>query len=108
MARVSVTLHQGALDRLLRRPGGPVYDNVVAGPLRRTHALTTARAPVDTGFLRNNTAEEITASAGQLQGKLTYKAHYAIFVFKGTRYMRARPVLQESFVEACPWPVTLH
>ena len=84
MAEVITTLRQGALDRLLRRPGGPVYDNVVSGPLRRTDAFATATAPADTGFLRNNRSIEIDAGPGSLKGSLTYHAHYALFVMRGT------------------------
>jgi hypothetical protein len=81
---VNVTLHQGALDRLLRRPGGPVYDNVVAGTLNKTAAIATATAPTDTGFLKNNRSIEIDAGPGSLKGSLVYHAHYAKFVLKGT------------------------
>lgn len=77
-------MNQGALDRLLRRPGGPVYDRVVSGPLHKTDALATAGAPVITGFLRNNRSIEIDAGPGSLVGSLTYHAHYALFVMKGT------------------------
>lgn len=84
MASVRVSLHQGALDRLLRRPGGPVYDNVVNRVLRMTDALATASAPVDTGFLRNNRSIDIDAGPGSMVGTLTYHAHYATFVMRGT------------------------
>jgi hypothetical protein len=84
VVEVRVTLHQGALDRLLRRPGGPVYDNVVAGTLLKTRAIATVTAPTDTGFLKNNTSPEIDAGAGSMHGSLIYHAFYAIFVMKGT------------------------
>lgn len=61
-----------------------MYDNVVHGPLRRTDAFATATAPVDTGFLRNNRSIEIDAGPGSLKGSLTYHAHYALFVMRGT------------------------
>lgn len=61
-----------------------MYDNVVNRVLRATDALATAGAPVDTGFLRNNRSIEIDAGPGSLVGSLTYHAHYALFVMKGT------------------------
>lgn len=84
MVEVFVTLNQGALDRLLRRPGGPVYDNVVSRVIRGTDALATASSPVDTGFLRNNRSISIDVGPGSLVGSLTYHAHYALFVMRGT------------------------
>ena len=77
-------MNHAALDRLLRRPGGPVYDNVVSGTLRKTDALATATAPVDTGFLRNNRSTSIDAGPSSLRGALTYHANYAAAVMKGT------------------------
>ncbi len=98
MAEVRVSLNQGALDRLLRRPGGPVYDNVVNRVLRLTDALATAGAPVDTGFLRNNRSIEITAGPGSLVGSLTYHAHYALFVMRGTGIFgpRGAPIVPKT------------
>lgn len=61
-----------------------MYDKVVSGPLHRTDALATATAPVDTGFLRNNRSIDIDAGPGSLKGSLTYHAHYALAVMKGT------------------------
>ena len=61
-----------------------MYDNVVSGPLHRTDALATATAPVDTGFLRNNRSIQIDAGPSSLVGALTYHAHYALFVMRGT------------------------
>lgn len=84
MATVSVSLNQGALDRLLRRPGGPVYDKVVAGTLNKTAAIATATAPTITGFLKNNRSIDIHAGPGSLNGSLVYHAFYAKFVMKGT------------------------
>lgn len=109
VVRVNVSLDIGALDRLLRRPGGPVYDNVVNRVLVRTDAIATLTAPVDTGFLRNNRSREITSTPSSLKGKLTYHAHYAIYVTKGTRYQRANPFLANAFrAGAAPWPVHIH
>lgn len=69
---------------MLRRPGGPVYDNVVSRVIRGTDALATATAPRDTGFLANNRSISIDAGPGSLVGSLTYHAHYALFVMRGT------------------------
>lgn len=84
MVSVSVQMNQGALDRLLRQPGGPVYDRVVSGPLHRTQAIATVTGPRITTFLVNNTSIQIDAGPGSLKGSLTYHAHYAKFVMKGT------------------------
>lgn len=85
MVSVRSRMHPAALDRLLRRPGGPVYDRVVAGTIDKTEALATATAPVgDTGFLRNNRTKSIDAGPGSLKGTLTYHAHYALWVMRGT------------------------
>lgn len=95
MATVRVTLNQAGLDRMLRQPGGLVHRNVVDRVLRATHALATVAAPVDTGFLRNDTSIEIKAGPGSMHGALTYHAHYAIFVLKGTGMHGPRAALIE-------------
>lgn len=84
MVRVSVKLNQGALDRLLRLPGGPVYEKVVHEPLLATAAIATVTGPKDTGFLVNNRTIDILAGPGSLKGSLVYHAHYALFVMRGT------------------------
>lgn len=94
MVTVHVSLNQSALDRLLRRPGGPVYDNVVNRTLVLTEALATASAPTETGFMKNNRSKEITAGSGSLKGSLTYHADYTLFVVRGTGIYgpRATPI----------------
>lgn len=84
MAEVRVWLRQGALDRLLRRPGGPVYDNVVNRVLTTTEAFATATAPTDTGFMKNDRTKNIDAGRGSLKGRLTYHAFYTMWVLGGT------------------------
>lgn len=84
MAEVRVTLNRGALDRLLRQPGGPVYDNVVSGTLRKTEAIATVTAPTDTGFMKNNRTISIRSDHNSMTGRLTYHAPYTIFVLRGT------------------------
>lgn len=84
MAEVRVRLNQSGLDRLLRRPGGPVYDKVVSGPLTRTAAIAAATGPRITSHLVSNHSTEINAGPGSLSGRLTYHAHYAAAVMKGS------------------------
>lgn len=95
MAGDRVTLNQAGLDRMLRQPGGLVYDNVVERVLRTTHAIATVTAPVDKGFLRNDTSIDIKSGPGSMHGSLTYHAHYAIFVLKGTGLHGPRAALIE-------------
>jgi hypothetical protein len=84
VVKVVVTLNHANLDRLLKLPGGPVYDTVVSGTLEKTAVIATVTAPVETGFLRNNRSIDIHASAGSLRGTLAYNAPYALYVLKGT------------------------
>lgn len=50
-------------------------------------------APVDTGALKNTI---FSAQAGSLTYKVTAPQHYAIYVEKGTRKMRAQPFLKPA------------
>lgn len=50
-------------------------------------------APVDTGALKNTI---FSAQAGSLTYKVTAPQHYAVYVEKGTRKMRAQPFLKPA------------
>lgn len=84
MVSVQVRMDRAALNRLLKLPGGPVYDKVVDGPLDRTAAIAAATGPRITSFLVNNHSKEITSGAGSLTGRLIYHADYAAAVMKGS------------------------
>lgn len=77
-------MHRPALDRLLRQPGGPVYDKVISAPLDATVALVLATGPRITSHLVNKHFTEIEGGPGRLKGRLVYDADYILFVIKGT------------------------
>lgn len=83
MASVNVQLNHAAIDRYLRRPGGPVYDKLQE-VIHKTETIATVKAPVDTGLLRNSRTSSITDIGTALVGRITYHADYAIYVMKGT------------------------
>lgn len=56
-------------------------------------------APVDTGALKNTI---FSAQAGSLTYKVTAPQHYAVYVEKGTRKMRAQPFLKPAIDAECP------
>lgn len=60
---------------------------------KRIERMAKTKAPVDTGALKNSI---FSAKAGDLTYKVTAPQHYAIYVEKGTRKMRAQPYLQPS------------
>ena len=60
---------------------------------KRIERMAKTKAPVDTGALKNSI---FSAKAGDLTYKVTAPQHYAIFVEKGTRKMRAQPYLRPS------------
>lgn len=60
---------------------------------KRIERMAKTKAPVDTGALKNTI---FSAKAGKLTYKVTAPQHYAIFVEKGTRKMRAQPFLKPS------------
>ena len=60
---------------------------------KRIERIAKTKAPVDTGALKNTI---FSAKAGNLTYKVTAPQHYAIYVEKGTRKMRAQPFLQPA------------
>ena len=60
---------------------------------KRIERMAKTKAPVDTGALKNTI---FSAKAGDLTYKVTAPQHYAFFVEKGTRRMRAQPYLRPS------------
>lgn len=59
----------------------------------RIERMAKVKAPVDTGALKNTI---FSAKAGNLTYKVTAPQHYAIYVEKGTRKMRAQPYLKPA------------
>ena len=60
---------------------------------KRIERMAKVKAPVDTGALKNSI---FSAKAGNLTYKVTAPQHYAIYVEKGTRKMRAQPYLKPA------------
>lgn len=60
---------------------------------KRIERMAKTKVPVDTGALKNSI---FSAKAGELTYKVTAPQHYAVYVEKGTRRMRAQPYLQPS------------
>lgn len=93
---MTVQVHVAALNRFLRPPGGTV--SPLGARLFGTGVNIQTRAkrlvPVDTGRLR---ASILTTAPFQRRGRLVVTVgsvvHYAGYVEKGTRFMRARPYL---------------
>ena len=66
---------------------------------KRIERMAKTKAPVDTGALKNSI---FSAKAGDLTYKVTAPQHYAIYVEKGTRKMRAQPYLRPSLYAERP------
>ena len=60
---------------------------------KRIERMAKTKAPVDTGALKKSI---FSAKAGDLTYKVTAPQHYAIYVEKGTRKMRAQPFLKPA------------
>ena len=60
---------------------------------KRIERMAKVKAPVDTGTLKNTI---FSVKAGNLTYKVTAPQHYAIYVEKGTRKMRAQPYLKPA------------
>ena len=60
---------------------------------KRIERMAKVKVPVDTGALKNTI---FSAKAGSLTYKVTAPQHYAIYVEKGTRKMRAQPYLKPA------------
>lgn len=60
---------------------------------KRIERMAKVKVPVDTGALKNTI---FSAKAGNLTYKVTVPQHYAIYVEKGTRKMRAQPYLKPA------------
>lgn len=60
---------------------------------KRIERMAKVKVPVDTGALKNTI---FSAKAGNLTYKVTAPQHYAIYVEKGTRKMRAQPYLKPA------------
>lgn len=94
---VSVTVHVGAVGRLLDR-GGDI-DRDMERRARRVEATAKVLAPVDTGRMR---ASGYTTQATEIPAAwdVIFPVHYAIFVNSGTRFMAARPFMTDALPAA--------
>lgn len=89
MAAVRVRVDHGALDRLLRSPGGPVARDVLRRG-RRVEAAARRNAPVATGRLRGSISAELTGANGVPTARVVASADYARFVHDGRGPIRGK------------------
>jgi HK97 gp10 family phage protein len=96
---MSVSFKVKGLDRLVRqlaiksKQARIATDRQLELSRKRIERMAKVKAPVDTGALKNSI---FSAKAGNLTYKVTAPQHYAIYVEKGTRKMRAQPYLKPA------------
>lgn len=96
---MSVSFKVKGVDRLVRqlaiksKQARIVTDRQLELSSKRIERMAKVKAPVDTGALKNSI---FSAKAGNLTYKVTAPQHYAIYVEKGTRKMRAQPYLKPA------------
>lgn len=73
-----------------------VAGQVLAKSLADIQAGAAARAPVDTGNLRNSISRQVGGSGGTLRGEVGPTAKYGGYVENGTSRMRAQPYLRPA------------
>jgi HK97 gp10 family phage protein len=97
--RITHTVHLGAI-RSLFAPGSRVYQDIIRRAIKVQNGARR-RAAVDTGRLRSSI--NVTAPVvrdGASGARIGTNVEYAIYVEKGTRYMRARPYLEPALQDA--------
>ena len=99
MAVVQVRVDAPELSQLLSSTTGPVAADLIRRVQRVTNKARTL-APVDTGNLRGSISWEIRKRGNQLVGVVGTNVPYAIYVEKGTRYMRPQPFLVDALPAA--------
>ena len=99
MASVEIRLDSAAIRSQLTGPNGAVARDLHR---RANRVLNEARylCPVDTGNLRGSITWEIRKRGNQLVGVVGTNVPYAIYVEKGTRYMRPQPFLVDALPAA--------
>lgn len=96
---MSVSFKVKGVDRLVRqlaiksKQARIATDRQLELSSKRIECMAKVKAPVDTGALKNSI---FSAKAGNLTYKVTAPQHYAIYVEKGTRKMRAQPYLKPA------------
>ena len=96
---MSVSFKVKGVDRLVRqlaiksKQARIATDRQLELSSKRIERTAKVKAPVDTGALKNSI---FSAKAGNLTYKVTAPQHYAIYVEKGTRKMRAQPYLKPA------------
>lgn len=96
---MSVSFKVKGVDRLVRqlaiksKQARIATDRQLELSSKRIERMAKVKAPVDTGVLKNSI---FSAKAGNLTYKVTAPQHYAIYVEKGTRKMRAQPYLKPA------------
>lgn len=96
---MSVSFKVKGVDRLVRqlaiksKQARIATDRQLELSSKRIERMAKVKAPVDTGALKNSI---FSAKAGNLTYKVTAPQHYAIYVEKGIRKMRAQPYLKPA------------
>lgn len=96
---MSVSFKVKGVDRLVRqlaiksKQARIATDRQLDLSSKRIERMAKVKALVDTGALKNSI---FSAKAGNLTYKVTAPQHYAIYVEKGTRKMRAQPYLKPA------------
>lgn len=96
---MSISFKVKGVDRLVRqlaiksKQARIATDRQLELSSKRIERMAKVKAPVDTGALKNSI---FSAKAGNLTYKVTAPQHYAIYVEKGTRKMRAQPYLKPA------------
>ena len=96
---MSVSFKVKGVDRLVRqlaiksKQARIATDRQLELSSKRIERMAKVKAPVDTGALKNSI---FSAKAGNLTYKVTAPQHYALYVEKGTRKMRAQPYLKPA------------
>lgn len=83
MSRVTITINDAEVDRLLRSPDGDV-GQAVRRVMNATRNLAVSLAPVDDGPLRASLRTKFEASTRTVKGWVYSDLEYALYVHEGT------------------------
>lgn len=86
---------EAAVRRMISEQGVGVWQDIFRR-VKRVEAKAKELCPVDTGRLRASISGEVEVRDGIPVGVVGSDVEYAPYVFNGTRYMAARPVLQQA------------
>ena len=98
----AIQVHVKGLKELIATFGNsvkiinPALDRAIKSIIVTIQGASIPHTPVDTGFLRSR--DKLTF--GELIGRLEKVAPYAIFVHDGTKFMTARPFLDQGIKSA--------